>query len=168
MLSASMVSLLSHLLYLQIVHPHPGPGQGGWEELEKERKYWHPLSPDSEMSPSLTRLQYCEMKWEVRPVSQLSFPHVQLLLERLCQWQQPGDAAHGTQALHRALSKQCERATSLPASGKSVKWKLGADNDVWVWVMGEHPSDKSYAAICEEIQAQRAKQLASEQGKEAR
>uniref|UniRef100_A0A8B9CRE5 SH2 domain containing 4A n=1 Tax=Anser brachyrhynchus TaxID=132585 RepID=A0A8B9CRE5_9AVES len=47
--------------------------------------------------------------------------------------------------------------------GKSVKWKLGADNDVWVWVMGEHPSDKSYAAICEEIQAQRAKQLASEQ-----
>lgn len=49
-----------------------------------------------------------------------------------------------------------------------MKWKLGADNDVWVWVMGEHPSDKSYAAICEEIQAQRAKQLASEQGKEVR
>ncbi|KFP31586.1 SH2 domain-containing protein 4A [Colius striatus] len=49
---------------------------------------------------------------------------------------------------------------------KSVTWKLGADNDVWVWVMGEHPSDKSYAAICEEIQAQRAKQLVGEQGKE--
>lgn len=54
------------------------------------------------------------------------------------------------------------------ASTKSVQWKLGADNDVWVWVMGEHPSDKSYAAICEEIQAQRAKRLASEQGKETR
>uniref|UniRef100_A0A8C9EXU1 SH2 domain containing 4A n=1 Tax=Pavo cristatus TaxID=9049 RepID=A0A8C9EXU1_PAVCR len=54
------------------------------------------------------------------------------------------------------------------ASTKSVQWKLGADNDVWVWVMGEHPSDKSYAAICEEIQAQRAKQLANEQGKETR
>ncbi|XP_048798248.1 SH2 domain-containing protein 4A isoform X1 [Lagopus muta] len=54
------------------------------------------------------------------------------------------------------------------ASTKSVQWKLGADNDVWVWVMGEHPSDKSYAAICEEIQAQRAKRLANEQGKEAR
>ncbi|XP_061848190.1 SH2 domain-containing protein 4A isoform X2 [Colius striatus] len=51
---------------------------------------------------------------------------------------------------------------------KSVTWKLGADNDVWVWVMGEHPSDKSYAAICEEIQAQRAKQLVGEQGKEGR
>ncbi|XP_019470073.1 SH2 domain-containing protein 4A-like [Meleagris gallopavo] len=54
------------------------------------------------------------------------------------------------------------------ASTKSVQWKLGADNDVWVWVMGEHPSDKSYAAICEEIQAQRAKRLANEQGKETR
>ncbi|OXB69920.1 UNVERIFIED_CONTAM: hypothetical protein H355_006575 [Colinus virginianus] len=53
-------------------------------------------------------------------------------------------------------------------STKSVQWKLGADNEVWVWVMGEHPSDKSYAAICEEIQAQRAKRLANEQGKEAR
>ncbi|KFW75689.1 SH2 domain-containing protein 4A [Manacus vitellinus] len=54
------------------------------------------------------------------------------------------------------------------ANGKSVTWKLGADNDVWVWVMGEHPSDKPYAAICEEIQAQRAKCLAREQGKEGR
>ncbi|KFP62011.1 SH2 domain-containing protein 4A [Cariama cristata] len=54
------------------------------------------------------------------------------------------------------------------ANGKSVTWKLGADNDVWVWVMGEHPSDKSYAAICEEIQAQRAKRLAREKGKEGR
>ncbi|KFQ24347.1 SH2 domain-containing protein 4A [Merops nubicus] len=54
------------------------------------------------------------------------------------------------------------------ANGKRVTWKLGADNDVWVWVMGEHPSDKSYAAICEEIRAQRAKQLAREHSKEGR
>ncbi|XP_009896363.1 SH2 domain-containing protein 4A [Dryobates pubescens] len=54
------------------------------------------------------------------------------------------------------------------ANGKRVTWKLGADNDVWVWVMGEHPADKSYAAICEEIQAQRAKRLAREQGKGSR
>ncbi|XP_065546137.1 SH2 domain-containing protein 4A isoform X2 [Lathamus discolor] len=54
------------------------------------------------------------------------------------------------------------------ANGKSVTWKLGADNDVWVWVMGEHPSDKSYAVICEEIQAQRAKRLVREQSKEGR
>lgn len=49
-----------------------------------------------------------------------------------------------------------------------MTWKLGADNDVWVWVMGEHPSDKRYEAICEEIQAQRAEQLVREQGKESR
>ncbi|XP_052630205.1 SH2 domain-containing protein 4A [Harpia harpyja] len=68
-------------------------------------------------------------------------------------------------AADKALAKK-----PLPrkANGKSVTWKLGADNDVWVWVMGEHPSDKSYAAICEEIQAQRAKRLAREQGKEGR
>uniref|UniRef100_A0A8B9IMI6 SH2 domain containing 4A n=1 Tax=Anser cygnoides TaxID=8845 RepID=A0A8B9IMI6_ANSCY len=59
--------------------------------------------------------------------------------------------------------KQQKKPPPRKGNGKSVKWKLGADNDVWVWVMGEHPSDKSYAAICEEIQAQRAKQLASEQ-----
>uniref|UniRef100_A0A8C0C3Y9 SH2 domain containing 4A n=1 Tax=Buteo japonicus TaxID=224669 RepID=A0A8C0C3Y9_9AVES len=64
-------------------------------------------------------------------------------------------------AADKALAKK-----PLPRKGKSVTWKLGADNDVWVWVMGEHPSDKSYAAICEEIQAQRAKRLAREQGKE--
>uniref|UniRef100_A0A8B9VED4 SH2 domain containing 4A n=1 Tax=Anas zonorhyncha TaxID=75864 RepID=A0A8B9VED4_9AVES len=62
-----------------------------------------------------------------------------------------------------ANAEKEEKKQQKKPPGKSVKWKLGADNDVWVWVMGEHPSDKSYAAICEEIQAQRAKQLASEQ-----
>ncbi|KAM6120288.1 SH2 domain-containing protein 4A [Pterocles gutturalis] len=52
------------------------------------------------------------------------------------------------------------------AKGKSVTWKLGADNEVWVWVMGEHPSDKPYAAICKELQAQRAERLAREHGEE--
>uniref|UniRef100_A0A8C3JGG0 SH2 domain containing 4A n=1 Tax=Calidris pygmaea TaxID=425635 RepID=A0A8C3JGG0_9CHAR len=52
------------------------------------------------------------------------------------------------------------------ANGKSVTWKLGADNDVWVWVMGEHPSDKSYAEICEEIQAQRAKRWRNSVGRQ--
>uniref|UniRef100_A0A8B9FC63 SH2 domain containing 4A n=1 Tax=Amazona collaria TaxID=241587 RepID=A0A8B9FC63_9PSIT len=69
-------------------------------------------------------------------------------------------------AMDKAPNSVCQRATFFPANGKSVTWKLGADNDVWVWVMGEHPSDKSYAAICEEIQAQRAKRLVREQSKE--
>uniref|UniRef100_A0A8C4WEN2 SH2 domain containing 4A n=1 Tax=Gopherus evgoodei TaxID=1825980 RepID=A0A8C4WEN2_9SAUR len=50
----------------------------------------------------------------------------------------------------------------LAAHGKSVKWKLGADSEVWVWVMGEHTSDKPYDVICEEIQARRAQQEAGE------
>ncbi|XP_068797270.1 SH2 domain-containing protein 4A [Struthio camelus] len=79
--------------------------------------------------------------------------------EQIRRWKEREAAADKAPAKKPPLRK---------ASAKSVKWKLGADNDVWVWVMGEHPSDKSYAAICEEIQAQRAKRLASEQGKEAR
>uniref|UniRef100_A0A8D0FYD6 SH2 domain containing 4A n=1 Tax=Strix occidentalis caurina TaxID=311401 RepID=A0A8D0FYD6_STROC len=70
-----------------------------------------------------------------------------------------------------AAADKASAKKPLPRKGMSlpaVTWKLGADNDVWVWVMGEHPSDKSYAAICEEIQAQRAKRLAREQGKEGR
>lgn len=127
------------------------------------------MPPDSEMPPSLAWFQYREMKWEVR-AGQPSFPHIQLLLGRLCHHQQPGGHSRrdtGPARSHRANSAY-QPAASFPANGKSVTWKLGADNDVWVWVMGEHPSDKSYAAICEEIQAQRAKQLAREQGKEDR
>ncbi|XP_014747558.1 PREDICTED: SH2 domain-containing protein 4A [Sturnus vulgaris] len=69
-----------------------------------------------------------------------------------------------------AVAEKISAKKPLPrkANRKSVTWKLGADNEVWVWVMGEHPSDKSYAAICEEIQAQRAKRLVREQGQEAR
>uniref|UniRef100_A0A8D0DTV2 SH2 domain containing 4A n=1 Tax=Salvator merianae TaxID=96440 RepID=A0A8D0DTV2_SALMN len=44
--------------------------------------------------------------------------------------------------------------------GKSVQWKVGADGDVWVWVMGEHPTDKPYDLLCREILAERVKQQA--------
>ncbi|KFV98590.1 SH2 domain-containing protein 4A [Eurypyga helias] len=67
-----------------------------------------------------------------------------------------------------AVKASAKKPQLRKANGKSVTWKLGADNDVWVWVMGEHPSDKSYAAICEEIQAQRVKRIAGEQSKEGR
>ncbi|XP_034627297.1 SH2 domain-containing protein 4A [Trachemys scripta elegans] len=55
-----------------------------------------------------------------------------------------------------------KKATQRKALGKSVKWKLGMDSEVWVWVMGEHASDKPYDVICEEIQARRAQQEAGE------
>ncbi|XP_039317055.2 SH2 domain-containing protein 4A isoform X2 [Saimiri boliviensis] len=57
-----------------------------------------------------------------------------------------------------------ERKESLPAkhrpkkeNGKSVHWKLGADKEVWVWVMGEHHLDKPYDVLCNEIIAERAR-----------
>uniref|UniRef100_A0A8I5ZXE8 SH2 domain containing 4A n=1 Tax=Rattus norvegicus TaxID=10116 RepID=A0A8I5ZXE8_RAT len=40
-------------------------------------------------------------------------------------------------------------------NGKSVHWKLGADKQVWVWVMGEHHLDKPYDVLCDEILAER-------------
>ena len=39
-----------------------------------------------------------------------------------------------------------------------MQWKLGADGDVWVWVMGEHPLDKPYNLLCSEILAERVRQ----------
>lgn len=41
-------------------------------------------------------------------------------------------------------------------SGKSVSFLKGLDDDVWVWVMGEHSDDKPYHEICDEILAERA------------
>lgn len=37
-----------------------------------------------------------------------------------------------------------------------MSWRKGLDDDVWVWVMGEHPEDKPYDRICDEIMAERA------------
>nr|XP_028557571.1 SH2 domain-containing protein 4A [Podarcis muralis] len=41
--------------------------------------------------------------------------------------------------------------------GKSVQWKLGADGDVWVWVMGEHSLDKPYDQLCSDLLAEKVK-----------
>ncbi|XP_045142785.1 SH2 domain-containing protein 4A [Echinops telfairi] len=66
-----------------------------------------------------------------------------------------------------------EKKESLPAksrpkkeNGRSVHWKLGADKEVWVWVMGEHHLDKPYDVLCDEITAERARLTAAEQGAE--
>nr|XP_012640513.1 SH2 domain-containing protein 4A isoform X1 [Microcebus murinus] len=67
-----------------------------------------------------------------------------------------------------------ERKESLPVksrpkkeNGKSVHWKLGADKEVWVWVMGEHHLDKPYDMLCDEIIAERA-QLKEQEAEELR
>lgn len=56
----------------------------------------------------------------------------------------------------------------LADNGRSVHWKLGADNEVWVWVMGEHHLDKPYDVICDEILAERARLKAEQETPELR
>ncbi|MEE6459980.1 hypothetical protein FKM82_000811 [Ascaphus truei] len=54
------------------------------------------------------------------------------------------------------------------ASRKSVHWHLAADDEVWVWVMGEHPSDKPYDVICDEIIGEQARKQAEKEAEELR
>ncbi|XP_006897034.1 PREDICTED: SH2 domain-containing protein 4A [Elephantulus edwardii] len=68
-----------------------------------------------------------------------------------------------------------EKRESLPVKSrpkkeneKSVQWKLGADKEVWVWVMGEHHLDKPYDVLCNEIIAERARLKAEQEAKELR
>ncbi|XP_032184663.1 SH2 domain-containing protein 4A isoform X3 [Mustela erminea] len=68
-----------------------------------------------------------------------------------------------------------EKKESLPVTsrpkkenGKSVHWKLGADKEVWVWVMGEHHLDKPYDVLCNEIIAERAQLKAERETEELR
>ncbi|KAK3522138.1 hypothetical protein QTP70_026957 [Hemibagrus guttatus] len=53
-------------------------------------------------------------------------------------------------------------------SVKTVSWMKASDNDVWVWVMGEHPDDKTYDQICDEIMAERAALQAQKEAEELR
>uniref|UniRef100_A0A8C1D1U1 SH2 domain containing 4A n=2 Tax=Cyprinus carpio carpio TaxID=630221 RepID=A0A8C1D1U1_CYPCA len=52
--------------------------------------------------------------------------------------------------------EEAARVKVKKVSGKTVSWIKGLDDDVWVWVMGEHPEDKPYDQICDEIMAKRA------------
>ncbi|XP_048657608.1 SH2 domain-containing protein 4A isoform X2 [Marmota marmota marmota] len=68
-----------------------------------------------------------------------------------------------------------ERKESLPVksrpkkeNGKSVHWKLGADKEVWVWVMGEHHLDKPYDVLCSEITAERERLRTEQEAEELR
>ncbi|XP_048191862.1 SH2 domain-containing protein 4B isoform X2 [Perognathus longimembris pacificus] len=52
------------------------------------------------------------------------------------------------------------------ASNKHLQWLLGADGEVWVWVMGEGPGDKPYEEISEELIAERARLQAQREAEE--
>ncbi|KAM9650618.1 SH2 domain-containing protein 4B isoform 3-T3 [Trichechus inunguis] len=52
------------------------------------------------------------------------------------------------------------------ASDKHIQWLLGADGEVWVWIMGEGPGDKPYEEISEELITERARLQAQREAKE--
>ncbi|KAF7701318.1 hypothetical protein HF521_002483 [Silurus meridionalis] len=53
-------------------------------------------------------------------------------------------------------------------SVKTVSWLKASDNDVWVWVMGEHPDDKTYDQICDEVMTERAALQAQKEAEQLR
>ncbi|XP_064164609.1 SH2 domain-containing protein 4A [Anguilla rostrata] len=63
-----------------------------------------------------------------------------------------------------------EAVTQRPkkATGKCISWLQGSDSDVWVWVMGEHPTDTPYEQICDEVMAERAALQAQKEAEELR
>ncbi|KAL4613022.1 SH2 domain-containing protein 4B-like [Arapaima gigas] len=52
------------------------------------------------------------------------------------------------------------------ANRRRVQWLLGADGEVWVWVMGEAPGDKPFQDIVEELMAERARKQAQQEAQE--
>ncbi|KAL6472914.1 hypothetical protein MHYP_G00191020 [Metynnis hypsauchen] len=68
----------------------------------------------------------------------------------------------------RLEKEEARRVKSKKASKKSVSWLKSSDSDVWVWVMGEHPDDKPYDQICDEIMAERAALQAQKEAEELR
>ncbi|KAK2093744.1 SH2 domain-containing protein 4A [Saguinus oedipus] len=67
-----------------------------------------------------------------------------------------------------AKISHCCPAPFAHKNGKSVHWKLGADKEVWVWVMGEHHLDKPYDVLCNEIIAERARLKEEQEAEELR
>ncbi|XP_029466562.1 SH2 domain-containing protein 4B [Rhinatrema bivittatum] len=63
----------------------------------------------------------------------------------------------------RAESKPEEQAED---HGNYIKWLHGNDGEVWVWVMGEAPGDKTYEQISEELMEKKARQQAQKEAEE--
>ncbi|XP_049749771.1 SH2 domain-containing protein 4B isoform X1 [Elephas maximus indicus] len=56
--------------------------------------------------------------------------------------------------------------TKQAASDKHIQWLLGADGEVWVWIMGEGPGDKPYEEISEELITERVRLQAQREAEE--
>lgn len=54
------------------------------------------------------------------------------------------------------------RFTKKGKPKKSVNFMMGTDGEPWVWIMGEHPDDKTIEQILEEEDREKAKKLVEE------
>lgn len=45
----------------------------------------------------------------------------------------------------------------------NFRWLTGKDGEVWVWVMGEHPNDKTIDEIVEEELKRKAREIAEKE-----
>ncbi|KAM9134436.1 SH2 domain-containing protein 4B [Pangshura tecta] len=52
------------------------------------------------------------------------------------------------------------------SNDRHVQWLHGSDGEIWVWIMGDSPSDKPYEQISEELMAERARQQAQKEAEE--
>uniref|UniRef100_A0AAY4BEW3 SH2 domain-containing protein n=1 Tax=Denticeps clupeoides TaxID=299321 RepID=A0AAY4BEW3_9TELE len=59
-----------------------------------------------------------------------------------------------------------ERESQGQGLRRSVKWLLGSDGEVWVWIMGEAPGDKPYQQIAKELMEDRARRQAQLEAQE--
>lgn len=54
-----------------------------------------------------------------------------------------------------------ERLNPQPKKNKrNIQWLLGKDNNIWVWVMGDHPNDLTIEEIIEEENQRKAREIA--------
>lgn len=49
---------------------------------------------------------------------------------------------------------------------KRIQWLRGIDGEVWVWVMGEAPGDRSYGQIIKELMEEKARRQAQLEAQE--
>uniref|UniRef100_A0A3B4BS33 SH2 domain-containing protein n=1 Tax=Pygocentrus nattereri TaxID=42514 RepID=A0A3B4BS33_PYGNA len=70
--------------------------------------------------------------------------------------------------VRRWNEREKEKIKLLSGGRRGLRWLLGSDGEVWVWVMGEAPGDKPYEEIAEELMEERARKQAQREAQELR
>ncbi|KAL4617625.1 SH2 domain-containing protein 4A [Arapaima gigas] len=151
--------------------PDPNPNPESDPEPERESFILHPLAVQTLNqalgSPGSTMLQQILADMYVDPelLAELNEEQKQTLFfkmreEQVRRWREREAELEKEEAVVQKPKKK--------ATGKHVSWLQASDSNVWVWVMGEHPSDKPYEEICDKIIAERAALQAQKEAEELR